>query len=519
MNKIMIVDDMPIFLEYLRGCIDWESYGFEICCEAHDGKEALEMMEKYYPDVVLTDITMPYLNGLELSEIIVRDYPESAIILITGNNEFEYARRAVKLGVCDYIVKPFEKEELILSLLKLKDNMGRAMENENRDSSVIGEEPLRKLLYTSGTKTEEEWTRELGIKSGFPFLTLFSFEMQQNRDRELLMNWEQIIAKMLGDKIEIDGQLFLFHDYENNLVVLQIFEKENDLSEYKGYEFADIAGVVKNQLSIDVKAVSGIPEGGLQGVNKLYDRELRTIRQAQAPRYTDLREEDDTAGGDSIPQVSLEAIARLNKDIETLNADDAEKVLTETWEIMTASGHPRANVNILTGAVGILMTNILKEGLSVEAVFGKGFSPERELEKVTDPEKMLSVIVDMYRKRIEYSSNYDPSSSKTHHIALGAKKYIEDNYRNHELSIADIASELLVNQTYLRKMFKSEIGMTLVEYITQYRMQEARRLITTTDKKLSEIAEEVGYTDVSYFSNCFKKFYGMSPRSLQKQVE
>ena len=87
MNKIMIVDDMPIFLEYLRGCIDWESYGFEICCEAHDGKEALEMMEKYYPDVVLTDITMPYLNGLELSEIIVRDYPESAIILITGNNE------------------------------------------------------------------------------------------------------------------------------------------------------------------------------------------------------------------------------------------------------------------------------------------------------------------------------------------------------------------------------------------------------------------------------------------------
>jgi len=333
------------------------------------------------------------------------------------------------------------------------------------------------------------------------------------------MNWEQIIAKMLGDKIEIDGQLFLFHDYENNLVVLQIFEKENDLSEYKGYEFADIAGVVKNQLSIDVKAVSGIPEGGLQGVNKLYDRELRTIRQAQAPRYTDLREEDDTAGGDSIPQVSLEAIARLNKDIETLNADDAEKVLTETWEIMTASGHPRANVNILTGAVGILMTNILKEGLSVEAVFGKGFSPERELEKVTDPEKMLSVIVDMYRKRIEYSSNYDPSSSKTHHIALGAKKYIEDNYRNHELSIADIASELLVNQTYLRKMFKSEIGMTLVEYITQYRMQEARRLITTTDKKLSEIAEEVGYTDVSYFSNCFKKFYGMSPRSLQKQVE
>ena len=108
MIKIMIVDDMPIFLEYLRGCIDWNSYGFEICCEAHDGKDALLKLDEFYPDVVLTDITMPYLNGLELAEIITRDYPDISVILITGNNEFEYARKAVKIGVCDYIVKESE---------------------------------------------------------------------------------------------------------------------------------------------------------------------------------------------------------------------------------------------------------------------------------------------------------------------------------------------------------------------------------------------------------------------------
>ena len=121
----MIVDDMPIFLEYLRGCIDWNAYGFEICCEAHDGREALQKMEEYLPDVVLTDITMPYLNGLELSEKIIKDYPDTAVVLITGNNEFEYARKAVKIGVCDYIVKPFENSDLLVRIEAILRRIGR----------------------------------------------------------------------------------------------------------------------------------------------------------------------------------------------------------------------------------------------------------------------------------------------------------------------------------------------------------------------------------------------------------
>ena len=95
-----------------------------------------------------------------------------------------------------------------------------------------------------------------------------------------------------------------------------------------------------------------------------------------------------------------------------------------------------------------------------------------------------------------------------------AKEYIESKYDNNALSISDISESLCVNQTYLRKMFKAEMDMTLTEYITSFRMQEAKKLLTTTDEKLSAIAEMVGYSDVSYFSNVFKKFYGQSPRSM-----
>ena len=99
MIKIMIVDDMPVDREYLRNFIDWNAYGFEACCEAKDGKEALELYEIHQPDIVLTDIKMPYMDGIVLSEKLLGINPDLSIVLITGNSEFEYARKALKLGV------------------------------------------------------------------------------------------------------------------------------------------------------------------------------------------------------------------------------------------------------------------------------------------------------------------------------------------------------------------------------------------------------------------------------------
>ena len=123
-------------------------------------------------------------------------------------------------------------------------------------------------------------------------------------------------------------------------------------------------------------------------------------------------------------------------------------------------------------------------------------------------------MLEYFRKRIEFQLN--KKTDKTAEIAGAAKQYIEDHYGDSNLSITDISEQLLVNQTYLRKMFKEEYHMTLSEFITQVRMHAARDLITSTDKKLSEVAELCGYTDNGYFSNCFKKFYGTSPRNLGK---
>jgi two-component system response regulator YesN len=520
MNKIMIVDDMPIFLEYLRGCIDWNAYGFEICCEAHDGREALEKMEEYMPDVVLTDITMPYLNGLELSERIIKDYPDTAVVLITGNNEFEYARKAVKIGVCDYIVKPFEKEELILSLLKLQDNIGKAVENSDTNENLLQDE-LRALIYAGvsdsehGTDLENRIFENAGGGHGYLLgLLKFADKLSDEHTREELMNWESLIAKMLGDKLDIDGDVKIFNDFENNIVIIMRFNNESELSVYKGYEFTDIVDIVKNQLGFDIVIALSKAED-ITEVKRAYEKAMGFAISKGQGKFIDLRQEADTSVFSS-----MEAIFRLNKDIENLQAEDAENVINSIWDKIHENNSGKENIqisdmNILTSIISVLMTNIINSGFSVEKIYGEAFSPESFFAGSKNPDEMKDKVIFLFQKRIEFEKG--KKESKSRDVALSAKEYIENNYKNSELSIADISEMLCVNQTYLRKMFKSEMDMTLSEYITQVRMQEAKRLITTTDEKLSTVAENVGYGDVSYFSNVFKKFYGISPRSMCKE--
>ncbi|WP_394925117.1 response regulator [uncultured Robinsoniella sp.] len=158
MIGIMLVDDVIIFRDYLKSYVNWEEYGFEICCEAQDGKQALELYERYEPEIILADISMPYADGFMMTEMIMKIDPEIIIVLITGHSEFEYARKALKLGVYDYIVKPFEKEELIITLLKIKDNIGRVIELKSEKEALEAirwEEKFRKLIY--GNYMETIW--------------------------------------------------------------------------------------------------------------------------------------------------------------------------------------------------------------------------------------------------------------------------------------------------------------------------------------------------------------------------
>ena len=249
---------MPIFLEYLRGFIHWEEYGFEICAQASNGKEAFDMIEECYPDVILTDITMPYMDGLELAEAVMNQYPDISVILITGNNEFEYARKALKIGVCDYIVKPFEKEELILSLLKLQDNIHKVLENKTTHQNDVvkrKEKVLRRSLL--GNHEEELQWRDDVKSAGISFLSDYylmgcvHLQMKQENDLENFLNWEDVLLRMLNDTLHVNGTYELFKDFQNNIIFIINFENEEAQKKYKAYELTDFPKIISKSLGME----------------------------------------------------------------------------------------------------------------------------------------------------------------------------------------------------------------------------------------------------------------------------
>lgn len=510
MIKIMIVDDMPIFRDYLVSCIDWNAYGFEICYQAKHGKDALEQFKNYYPDIVLTDITMPYIDGLELSERLLEKYPDVAIVLITGNSEFEYARKALKLGVCDYIVKPFEKEELVLTLLKLQDNINKALEIQvEKDKISMGkrEIELRKLIYTNHLTSH--------LTFDFEFFLVGTIEIKKYEDpsrAESIFNWEEIIIHMLKSMIVIDGKTEVFQDFEGNIVVLFNFESKKALVEYKGYELEDLIKLVKEHLKFDI--IIGISDYCLKAalIKNAYYESIQALSNQYKDRKNKIFDYKKVGVIGANHFYSWDVIEGINKNLETLNYNNIEKIITEELENIEKDLKSELKSMVYMSLLSLLLSFIVKLGRNIDDIFGTAFKPYELFSQHDINKSRKKMILECYKKAIDYQK--ENMDTKAYFIAENAKKYVEEHYSNPDLTIEHISRHLLVNQTYLRRMFKSELNMTISEFLTKVRMEKAKQLIINNEYKLTAISEMVGYSDSSYFGKCFKKYYGISPSGI-----
>ncbi len=519
----MIVDDMPIFLEYLRGFIHWEEYGFEICAQASNGKEAFDMIEECYPDVILTDITMPYMDGLELAEAVMNQYPDISVILITGNNEFEYARKALKIGVCDYIVKPFEKEELILSLLKLQDNIHKVLENKTTHQNDVvkrKEKVLRRSLL--GNHEEELQWRDDVKSAGISFLSDYylmgcvHLQMKQENDLENFLNWEDVLLRMLNDTLHVNGTYELFKDFQNNIIFIINFENEEAQKKYKAYELTDFPKIISKSLGMECVLCISDYCNSLGELRKSYYQIQETLKRHRGDRVVKLFEKKQKNHEPESEFYLPHLLTELNDALVNKAKEQFTELWNKEWERVFLTGDENAKMQLFYTMLGLLMTDIINSGSSIENVYGEDFRPHKELYTIENLEYRVQKLFFYYEQWLNSADEKKQSHSKV--IAEKARLYIQEHYTNGTLSVSEISRELYINQTYLRKMFKEEMGMTLLEYLTKYRMHMAKQLLLTTDYNHSQIAELVGYNDVSYFSKCFKKYYHVSPKQMTKNI-
>jgi len=531
--KMILVDDEEDVRQSIEKKVDWNALGFEIVGSAGNGEEALELTEKMHVDVVMTDIKMPFMDGLTLCAKVKENYKNTKVVLYSGFDEFELAREAVHLEAEEYLLKPIGAKDLDKVFSKIKENLDREIDertninhlNEYYEKSL----PMMKEQLLTGMlegKLEEEQAKTMietyKMDFGAPFycVALLSGEITKEdavfQTKQLkLLSLENLAKEYLQEKVKCHISMFL-----NKVAIIGQLQEEEDISDFI-YHVDQICKMGNRMLEIKVNAGVGQVYSGIEQIG---------ISHEEAKTALDYRILGDDSGqtiyiNDVEPKskemvyMELAGISGLIKELKFGTKEELEKSIDDFIEELTSgTGTTMSQYQLV---IMEMVTEILKllrnYQLDMTEVFGAKFSPYQELEGIQSVGEFSSwlkeksfKVWEMIRKRRTRSTNI---------ITEKAKNYIEEHYVESSLSVEDLCNYLNVSATYFSLLFKKEVGMSFVSYLTKVRLEHAVELLNNTEDKSYMIAEKVGYTEANYFSYVFKKEYGVSPSKYRTSKE
>jgi two-component system response regulator YesN len=543
--KLLIVDDEVEVRKGIINKIQWEELGYEIVAEAENGKEALELFEKTLPDVVLTDIKMPFMDGLELSRIIKEQYPTTRIIVMTGFDEFEYAHKAIKLNVSEYLLRPISAQELTDILTKVKRQMDEEIaEKENvealrdyyRESIPILREKFLASLVTSAIKKQEIEEKcknyELNLKGESFMVSIVSID--ENKVKE---NAEDLSTL---NKSTDEGKALLKIAVLN--IVEEIMEKYN-----LGTVFLNDENVVMITISQDSdrEAVSANTLNVLEEIKRTVEKFLKSTVTIGVGNVCEditlLRHSYENA----MAALDYRIFMGKNKiiwieDIEPMSAkklvfdESKERALSSSIKVGTTAEaaaaidkffeeiiNSKASFKDYQIYIMEMLTTILKaardSNVDTDEIFGHNYNLFIDLHSLRNIQEAQGWFKGISIKIMNYIVQGRQDSYQL--LVEEAKDYVKENYGNSDITINGVCSKLHISPTYFSFIFKKETKTTFINYLTNYRMESAKEYLRTTSLKTFEIADKVGYSEPNYFSYSFKKKFGVSPSEYRNSFK
>lgn len=522
MLKIIIVDDEPIYRKYLINSVEWEKYGFEVCCEAKNGIDALDKIREYKPDIGLIDINMPFMNGLELIERLREESLNISVILVTGYNEFEYARKAIKLGAVDYILKPFDNNELMIPLLKIKERIEKNKQEHSEhkeEVNLVRERLLNMLVGNEFAFGEEEMysrLEKLGITVGSSLFRVVVVEIDNlykkwSKSNEIAL-WRFAVSNILNEITNSNGKSIIFNGAEGRIVSLIQYDNESEWNSFAPDVYERVCRVVKEFFDFTITIGVGRPVRGFKEVRGSYIDAVSALQnklvnsRSGVIDYSTIETNRMNIGFYS-SSINEKITLGLRTGDKNIISGQIENIFDYIRENHLSIDYART---IFAGLVSLCLSYVVEIDKNIEDIFGDGFFPYEEISSRNTLDELQEWIFSMYEKVINYNDMNKPTKSKL--LVKKIKDYIDENISNTELDLSMISSSFYMNSSYIRKIFKNEIGMTLSDYITNERMRMAKEMLNSSDDiAISQIAEITGYSDAGYFSKCFKKCVGMSP--------
>lgn len=510
MYRVVLVEDEAAVRQGIVQKIEWESHGFVLAGACEDGRQALDVLEEQPVDVVITDINMPVMDGLALAEQIQRRWPETIVVILTGFGDFEYAQKAIRYRVHEYILKPVTARQLRELLDKLReelenrnaaaDQVAALLDDVDRARHLVREKALGQLLAGEEPEDAAVWQELETILASAPYYVVVADVMTP--EGEGTEAARECLQEALQEK-GADCHCLTLRAEDGRVVILCGGEEGAQAAEKLLYAAAQLK-------TLPVSA--GVGEGvtGLEALVESYAGAQRAFEHVyrMAPGQV-LRAEKLPPQGEKASYA--EQRRTIVTAVRTLNTDGAQAELAYYTGALAAAALPRKEIVSQLQKLAVQLSEYAEE---------EGLQPQggqTALVEQMAKSRTLAEAVAALRRYIDAAvENALQRGDAASRQAMVAVEYIKANYADPSLSLQNVTQHLSVSTSYFSALFKNYTGVTFVDFLTQMRLKKAQELLVSTDYKNYEIAARVGYDDPGYFGSAFKKATGYSPSEYRK---
>lgn len=537
MLKVFLVEDEAIIRRGIKNNIPWEKEGFEFAGEASDGELAYPMIKKVKPDIVITDIKMPFMDGLELASIVKKEMPNTKVIILSGYNEFDYAKRAISIGVTDYQLKPISSDKLLETIKrvgeiireeKAQKKLLEEYKKENQENLELEKAKLFYALADNSMSTAEilEWGGQLGLDLTASYYTVILLKIISssvgNTYQEHLVEMEGKVEEFL----ESQECIYYFKRWGEGWFLLVRSEDEHELSDLIQGLKQYLAGLFAKDARESLRYFGGIGttvqrlrdvRQSFVSANRLFAARFFMDQNQIITEYELHRMESAQKGNEDLKDINISNMDRklLEDFLKVGDVEEAGPFLDTYFEKIGVGNYSSLMFRQYLMVDMFFCVSKFLEGLESgsQELMDKFGDVEEIKARIRSTEQMIQYMKDLFTEAMKLRDSL--SQDKYSRLLEEAQKYVKENYSSNEISLNMVASHIGISPSYFSTIFRQETGRTFTEYLTEQRMGKARELLRCTSKKTAEIAYDIGYKDAHYFSYIFKKTQGITPKEYR----
>ncbi len=521
MYKLLVADDEYWTREKIRNMLNWEEYQITFMNPAQDGEEVLRIVEKDRPDILITDINMPFVNGVDLVRKVKREYPDIVVFVISGYDDFEYVKQTLMDGAINYLLKPVARIDLVGALSKALEVISKKEENEKqivKTSSLIQDRELSFLVEKENSVIPTiNFLSEGTDMAGSSMMLVKIHELQQLMGRyEYDLNYLSYSVKKLVKQVTGAENLLIFNYIYRSNEFLIVTEAE--VSEQRRMA-VKILNALKEQTDSPVTVAVSEPSYSFESLHSAYVQSIsvlmaRPFRKENAILF--YQQESRVTGSSVKNHITQELEWQLRGMLKSSNKKSVMDFLRDVVGLAGCGKKDWKYIEVkqTVKKVSTVFSDIVSQGgsaVSMNELDELDQMMDKALEKL-DEEQILGLLEEMLL--IVFAEKTGDAAGNMRDIVKEAALYIDRNYYE-ELSLVSLASKYCVESSYFSRVFKQETGKNLTLYIADKRIEKAKEIMCQPEISMNEIAFMVGYDDYTYFSKVFKKMTGVSPREYR----